>query len=404
MDNMIRPPRSASRPQPIPTSAAEQPSAVLPPTVEPQPPTGPTPPLPGKRRRYWLWVLIVLAVGIAGIAAAWLTYQALLQPVDSRDDSPQKIVITSGQSLDEIATTLEKRSVIRSAWAFKLMARLSGKHNAIKAGTCSLARNESAEAIIDKLISGCHDFKVITFYPGATLHKSLSKPTSMDVTDILLAAGYSQAEIDTAFAKTYTTRGIDLFEGKPASADLEGYVYGETYYVASDATVEEVLQTAFDQMVADIEAGGYVEKFRAQGLTLYEGITLASIVQRELSCTSGATTCYADQQRIAQVFYSRLDGGMTLGSDVTFYYGADKLGVAPATDLDSPYNTRINTGLPPGPIAAPGEHALDAVANPASTDYLFFIAGDDGNVYYARTNEEHVDNVAKHCQKLCSEL
>lgn len=403
MDNMIRPPRRPVRPPAPDPAPDEMPAPLAPPPVSvPEPFPEEKPP---RQRRHRLYAsLIVIGGLLAAAAALWLTYQALLQPVDPSDRSAQKIVIKSGQSFSEVADLLSQRSLIRSPLAFEIMARLSGKHNAVKAGTCTLTRDESATQILDKITSGCHDFKAITFYPGATLYKSRSKPTSMDVTDVLLAAGYSQAEIDAALAKTYTTEGIDLFADKPAGTDLEGYIYGETYYVDTDATVEEVLQTVFDQMAADIETGGYVEKFQARGLTLYQGITLASIVQRELSCTSGSTACYQDQQRIAQVFYTRLASSMTLGSDVTFYYAADKLGVDPATDIDSPYNTRRYGGLPPGPIAAPGIHALDAVANPASTDYLFFITGDDGTVHYAHTDAEHQQNIAKYCQKLCSEL
>jgi UPF0755 protein len=343
-------------------------------------------------------------VGVLCIVGLGLYYLVSLRPVDITDTSAQKVVIAEGQSFATIAHNLEERSVIKNAFTFEIMARLSGKHNQVKAGTCTLTRSESAEQILDKITSGCHDFKVITFYPGATIHESLSKPTSMDVTDVLLAAGYAQADIEAALSKTYITKGIDLFADKPSGTDLEGYIYGETYYVDTDATVEDILQTAFDQMASDVQIGGYQAKFKAHGLSLYEGITLASIVQRELSCSSGATSCYEDQEKIAQIFYNRLDSSMTLGSDVTFYYAADKLGVAPSTDIESPYNTRRYAGLPPGPIAAPGKHALDAVANPALTDYLFFLAGDDGIVYYARTNEEHQANITAHCQVLCSQL
>jgi len=352
----------------------------------------------------WLRVMIVIVILIVVCLGGLITYTLQLQPVDSTDSSAQKIVIKSGQGFSEVAQTLQERSLIRSPLAFEIMARLAGKHNDVKAGTCTLTRSESAIEILDKITSGCHDFKAVTFYPGATIYKSRSKPTTLDVTDVLLAAGYDQAEIDAALAHTYTTNGINLFADKPAGTDLEGYIYGETYYVDTDATAEEVIQTALDQMASDIQSGGYEAKFRAHGLTLYEGITLASIVQRELSCTTGATDCYQDQQKIAQVFYSRMANSMTLGSDVTFYYAADKLDVDPAIDIDSPYNTRRYAGLPPGPIAAPGKHALDAVANPASTDYLFFVAADDGTVRFARTDAEHNDNITKYCQILCNEL
>ncbi len=415
MDNMIRPPRrphsdiirpvkppvsmpsAPQTPPPAePTDAAAQPEHPMP---KYRPPHTPFP----KRRRVVIWLAIVIGLMLV-CAGVLIAYRVLLEPVDPRDTSAQKVVIESGESFADVARALQSHTLIRSPLAFEVMARLTGKHNLVKAGTCTFTRAESAEQILDKITSGCHDFKSITFYPGATLHRSLSKPTSMDVTDVLLAAGYTQQEIDGALAKSYTTSGIDLFADKPASADLEGYVYGDTYYVDVDATAEEVLQTAFDEMAKVIKEGGYVDKFRTHELNLYQGITLASIVQRELSCTSGSTDCLKNQAMVAQVFYSRLADGMTLGSDVTFYYAADKLGVAPSTTLDSAYNTRIHAGLPPGPISAPGAHALNAVASPASTDYLFFIAGDDGNVYFAHTDAEHQSNVAKYCQKLCSEL
>lgn len=401
----IRPPRPRPNVPSTPTSTPPvKPTMELPPIEEPSPTTTTVHPHLLRRRRRLLVGSVGAICGVLLIIGLGLYYLASLQPVDRTDTSAQKIVIAEGQSFATIAHNLEERSIVKNAFTFEVMARLSGRHNQVKAGTCTLTRSESAEQILDKITSGCHDFKVITFYPGATMHESLSKPTSMDVVDVLLAAGYAQADIDAALAKTYTTTGIDLFADKPTGTDLEGYIYGETYYVAVDATVEDILQTAFDQMASDIESGGYEAKFRSRGLNLYQGITLASIVQRELSCSSGATSCYEDQQKIAQIFYSRLDSSMTLGSDVTFYYAADKLGVAPSTDIDSPYNTRRYGGLPPGPIAAPGKHALDAVANPAATGYLFFLAGDDGVVYYAHTNEEHQANITAHCQVLCSQL
>lgn len=136
---------------------------------------------------------------------------------------------------------------------------------------------------------------------------------------------------------------------------------------------------------------------------------MASIVQRELNCEGKPTEerknrCYGYQQSIAQVFLKRYKEGISLGSDVTFIYAADKMGVTPTVDLESPYNTRNRVGLPPGPIASPGELALQAVANPSNTDYLFFIAGDDGLIYFANDVAGHEANIKNHCQVLCSEL
>lgn len=355
-------------------------------------------------RKVWYWVLGGILLIAAVVVGGWFTYQQQLKPVDPADKTVQQIVIDSGETFGQVASKLKQRNLIHSVWAFEVFARVEGKVNSIKLGTCSLTRRESASEILDKITSGCHDFKAITFYPGGTIYPSRWKPNSLDVVDVLLKAGYERSEIDAALAKSYVTEPIDLFADKPKSADLEGYIYGETYYVATDASVEDILQTAFNQMASDIADNGYIEKFKSHGLNLFEGITLASIVQRELSCSSNSEECFLNQRQIAQVFYNRLNIGMSLGSDVTFYYGADKLGVDPAVDLNSPYNTRIRTGLTPGPISAPGIHALGAVADPAPGEYMFFIAGDDGKVYFGRTQAEHEQNIALYCQKLCSEL
>lgn len=90
-----------------------------------------------------------------------------------------------------------------------------------------------------------------------------------------------------------------------------------------------------------------------------------------------------------------------LGSDVTYHYVADKLGVERNYLLDSPYNTRINTGLPPGPIAVPGLSALNAVADPQKTDYLFFLSGYDDVTYFGKTEADHNNNIRNHCQQKC---
>ena len=144
-----------------------------------------------------------------------------------------------------------------------------------------------------------------------------------------------------------------------------------------------------------------IEAYQVHGLTLYQGITLASIVQKEATG--------ADQATVAQVFYSRMAAGMNLGSDVTAQYAADLVDPDRQTytdnsavlQIDSPYNTRLYAGLPYGPICNPGAEALIAAASTTDTHYLFFLTGDDGMVYYSHTDSEHQQNIAEHCQELC---
>jgi UPF0755 protein len=137
-----------------------------------------------------------------------------------------------------------------------------------------------------------------------------------------------------------------------------------------------------------------VAGFGAQGLTVFQGVTLASIVAQESGNPS-------DQPTIAQVFLSRLRQGMDLQSDVTADYAADTAGVARSVSIDSPYNTYLHSGLPPGPISNVTASALSAVAHPSNTSYLYFIAGDDGKVHYSVTEAEHEQQIQQFCTKSC---
>ncbi len=368
---------------------------------------------PHKRKRSLLFAvsaaLVVLGL-LVWAAAYW--YNSQLEAVDAKSQDTVRFEVKEGTGFAEVTQQLHQRGLIRNEGAFSFYARLNNKQR-IQASTCSLTKSLSAAAILDRLIAGCHDFVSMTFYPGATLEKPRYKPDhatidqdQMYIKGRFLAAGYSVEQIEAAFQKQYTDA---LFADKPSGTSLEGYVFGETYYVSKDATVEEILKETFAHMQSVIQKNDIEKKFRAQGLTLYQGITLASIVQRELNCEGKPTEerkqrCYTYQQSIAQVFLKRYKEGISLGSDVTFIYAADQLNVYPSVDLESPYNTRNRVGLPPGPIASPGELALKAVANPSQTDFLYFIAGDDGLIYFAKDLAGHETNIQKHCQQLCAEL
>ena len=353
--------------------------------------------IPKKRsnNKILFWVVgIIVAVIVAIIASVFVWYTVQLSPVSGDKTLLKKITITPLSTSSQISKELEKQSIIRSATAFDIYVRLSCKNNVLKAGTYRLSPSDTAQNIVEHFIKGSVDTFNITFYPGATLtdntNKSESKKT--DVTTVLKKAGFSDSEISSALDKTYDS---PLFADKPVGTSLEGYVYGETYNFNIGATAEDILNRTFDDFYKVIQKNNLVEGFASHGLNLYQGITLASIVQREANKAS-------DQKQVAQVFYSRLAISMALGSDVTYQYIADKNGVARDPNMDSDYNTRVHTGLPPGPISAPGLTALQAVASPASGDYLFFLAGDDGVMYFARTNAEHDANITDHCKINCS--
>ncbi len=331
----------------------------------------------------WILGIIILLLALAA-AAATLWYQDALRPV-STDQSVAKtrIKIETGSSPSQVGQLLQENKLIRSSFAFDIYTRLSGTRLQLQAGTYSLSPAESTEQIVAHIISGKVDQFSITFLPGATLAENRSG---------LIKAGFKEADVDAALKKTYTH---PLFQDKPAGTDLEGYIYGETYTFSADATVEQVLTKTFDEFYAKLTENNLVTGLKSQGLNLYQAITLASIVQRE---EPDATS----QKQVAQVFYLRLAKDMPLGSDVTAYYGADQIGAERAVTVDTPYNTRIHAGLPPGPIATPGLTALQAVAAPASGDYLYFLSGDDDVTYFAHTDEEHEANIKAHCEIKCA--
>ena len=420
MDGFKRP----NRPMATPTVPSQLPEVKigidqdsLPEQSAPTPPLQKLEPLKPKKTRRCLWIasgaiLLVIVSMIAGYG--W--YQGQLAPVNSADKTVQRVEIKESSTFSSITSTLKQRGLIRSELAFTMYAELHGKRGQLKAGTCSLTPSESVDELLTKLTSGCHDFVSITFYPGATLESSLYAKTKAQqagkefkdpsIRASLQAAGFKDVDISAAFAAQYTG---PLFEGKPSTEGLEGYIFGETYYVGTGATVQEVLETAFGQMNTIVKQNDLVNKYKAQGLTLYQGITLASIIEKELDCEGKPTEerknrCYGYQQQIAEVFYNRLAQGMSLGSDVTSIYASDKLGVAPSVDVDSPYNTRKYANLPPGPIATPGKLALLAAANPTSGNKLYFLAGDDGLIYFANDEAGHTANIKNHCQTLCGDL
>lgn len=330
----------------------------------------------------WLGVIIVIVAAICAMAIIVAWFMVQLSAVDESSNQMVKVVVEPGTDVAGIAATLKENGLIRSELAFDLYVRLDGKAAELQSGSYRLSASENVQTIVSHLTSGKTDTFSLTFLPGATV---------ADHRKVLLDAGYDQASVDAALARQYDHPAL---ASKPRTADLEGYIYGETYNFSADATPEQIITRTLDQFQSIIEEDNLTAAYKKQGFTLFEGITMASIIQREVITA-------ADAAQVAQVFKLRYDRGMQLGSDVTYQYIADKTGQARSVDLDSPYNTRRYAGLPPGPISSPGEVALMAVAKPAKGDYIYFLSGDDDVTYFARTNEEHERNIRDHCQKKC---
>jgi UPF0755 protein len=348
------------------------------------------------RKPLRILLLAVLIFVVATLAGGYMWYQNQLLAVSPGSAQRVKVVIEQGMGPKEIGDTLDKNGLLKNRTAYDVYIRGTGASNLLQAGYYTLGPHMSLPEIVKHLTSGRADTFRLTFFPGATLRDTTDTPRSKktDVKNVLLNAGYEDADIEAALNKKYDH---PLFASKPESAGIEGYIYGETYEFTSSATPEEILIKTFDQMYKVVQENSLVSAYKKQDLSLYEGITLASIVQREVPSSS-------DQKDVAGVFYNRLEDGTMLGSDVTYQYIADKTGVPRDPGLDSPYNTRKYAGLPPGPIASPGESALLAVAQPTDSDFFFFLSGDDDVTYFGKTQAEHETNIERHCQEKCKIL
>ncbi len=325
--------------------------------------------------------IVIALILLSTVTFFW--YKQHLQPKDPGSRAKIHFSIEKGESISAISRELERKAIIKSGLALEWYLRFERSAATLQAGRYALSPGLSAQDIVKHLESGKTDLFMITILPGSTL---------VDIKKGLLAHGYSSEEINKALQARYDH---PLLSSRPSGHDLEGYIFPETFEMQSSARLESLFRRDFDTLYDRMQADGLIDRFKARGLNLHQALTLASIIQKETSVAS-------DQAKVAQVFYKRLALDMKLETDPTFIYAAEKLGVKPSVSVDSPYNTRLHKGLPPGPIGNMEYSALAAVAQPASGDFLYFVAGDNGTNYFSYTLEEHEANVRKYCHKLCN--
>jgi UPF0755 protein len=370
-----------------------------------------------------LWLIIGIPVGllIIGIASAVWWYNYALSPLTPPSSDGTfaiccriEFAINDGDTTDTIAKNLENQNVIRSALAFTIYAKLNNV-NSIKSGTYELWSSYDVPTIAEILTRGTPSREVFTirFIPGDTIMPmGVGEKDSRGIRQRIIDAGYPAETVDVALAYEYEHPVLrDLPADLTGVTRLEGYIWGDDYQFFVGTTVETIISTALDALWTTVQDNNLVSEYATHGLNLHQGITLASITTRE-------ARQYETMQRVSQVFLNRLNAGMTLGSDATVAYAATQINPSRdksdmsyissilCTDMPwGPYNTRKCKGLPPAPIAVPSLNALLSVGTPDANyaGYYYFLTGDDGIMYYARTYEEHTANKV-HCPQTCALL
>ncbi|GAC1392382.1 MAG: endolytic transglycosylase MltG [Candidatus Saccharimonadales bacterium] len=339
--------------------------------------------------RRWPKVLLIMVMTFFSLAVVAIVlirhvYTNNLRPLSA---SQHKVLVTIpvGTSAKGIATSLKTKGIIRSDWAFEWYIRTNNLRDKLQAGSYYLTPSESVQYIANVMTEGKVATDLITILPGQRLDQ-IKKAFAHN-------NNFNDASIAEAFNPSSYPNHPALVD-KPLGANLEGYLYPDSFQKTVDTQPQEIIKKSLDEMQHHLTPT-IREGIEHQGLTIYQGITLASIIEQEVNQDT-------DKPIVAQVFLKRLKQNILLGSDVTAFYGSIINKHDPSLTFDSPYNTHLHPGLPPSPISNVSSSSLEAVASPAATDYLFFVSGDDGKTYFSNTLEEHQQLTKQHCLKLCA--
>ncbi|MFQ6110411.1 MAG: endolytic transglycosylase MltG [Nitrospinota bacterium] len=318
-----------------------------------------------------LLVFLLLAGGVLYLRYLW-------QSPASQDAEPRLVTIPSGSSLRQIAAILERERIIRAPALFRWLAYYRGVDRSLKAGEYRLSARMSPEEILRELSE------------GHVVEHSVTIPEGSDIRAIartLEDRGMARAEevMELAFSLAFArSLGVE-------ASSLEGYLFPDTYRFPKGVEAGRILA----KMVSTLKRAytpAMAERAKALGLSRHEVLTLASLIEKETSL---------DKERplVSAVYHNRLRRGMRLQSDPTVIYAIEDFDGNLTKEhlaIDSPYNTYLYPGLPPGPITNPGLSSIRAALYPARVDYLYFVSRKDGSHHFSRTLAEHNAAVARY--------
>ncbi|MBD2099408.1 endolytic transglycosylase MltG [Leptolyngbya sp. FACHB-261] len=338
------------------------------------------------RFRWFFYGLLLPATLLFSSWQGWLWWSWATAPAQSSAASPVRFQVPPGSGTAAVGRQLAATGVIRSQLAWDLWLRLLALRQpsgSIQAGVYDLSPTAPLSDVAAKL------------WQGEVVPNEFTVPEGWSVRQMaesFQAQGYfsQEAFLDVALSPP-TPELYAAYPWLPEGLDrLEGFLYPDTYQVSGEVTPEGVVRQMLDRF-AQVGLPLYQKYTQAQGseaMSLRDWVTLASIVEKEAVVPE-------ERSVIAGVFHNRLVQGMTLGADPTVEYGfsvrqtPDKPLTLEQVQTANPYNTYLNVGLPPTPIASPGLPSLEATLYPQATEYLYFVARYDGTHVFSRTLQEH---------------
>lgn len=326
-------------------------------------------------------VLIIIISVLLVIAIAALVFVSVIS-ADMTIDADKEVKIEDGSSTAAIADTLAEAGLIKNSRYFRFYAGRNDIDSKLQAGTYSFSAGSwSIRQVCELLVLG-------TFNRDGQIQVTIPEgKTVKETAEILANAGLGTVENYLQYAATgdFSAYAFIPDSASEPATRLEGFLFPETYMIDSTWSEEQIFNMMLDQFVKVWADNDYDAIIANDGRTIYEVITMASIVEKE-------GKIHDERPMIASVFYNRLDIGSKFESCATvqFILGEPKE-VLLYADLEivNPYNTYKNEGLPPGPIAAPGKASIEATLNPAESEYLYFRAKTDGSHRFSKTFAEH---------------
>jgi UPF0755 protein len=341
---------------------------------------------------------IIILSAIAAVFWLFFAYDSAKNKPLNENGEIKIFTIETGQSVKDVSSALKKEELIKSDFFFRFLASKNNDDKNIKAGVYELSAAMSAKEILEIISLGksLNEEQEVTVIPGWTRRNLAAKVEEWGLAsdaDFYSLAGEPLEEClkNSPKIKDYS-ESFDFLSDKPDCRGLEGYLFPDTYRLYKNASAEDLIVKMLENFDGKLTPQ-MRDDIKKQGKTVYEIITMASIIEKEVRSEK-------DMKIVSGIFWNRLEKNQGLESCATLAY---ILGVNKAiysledTQIDSPYNTYRYKGLPPGPISNPGLAAIAAAIYPAKTDYFYFLSrSDNGETVFAETYEEHLRNKEKY--------
>lgn len=342
------------------------------------------------RKLFQFVLLIFIAVDILAIfALIYINFQ-VRTPLDPSKTELETFIVKKGQGTKSISKSLQEQSLIKNDFYFNFQAWRSGNSKKLQAGEYELSPSMSISEIVDIVARG--DVKMrgikLTIPEGYTTrqieNELMSKGLNIQKTELEEGVGISSP-------LAYEIFKLNFLKDLPSRATLDGFLFPDTYIFDEDEELNEIVRKMLANFEEKVDEPTRV-KIKAGGRNLYEIVIMASLLEKEVQTPE-------DMKVVSGLLWKRMDIGMPLQVDATLaYLTGKKTGEITNDDklIDSPFNTYKYRGLPPRPIANPGLNAIRAAAEPAETNYLYYLSTPDGEIIFSESLDEHNENKAKY--------